>query len=174
MTADALTQILDTGHRILDFIRQRNDVYDDGGMEELMLDVYELGRAISASPELRSNAAVQQFLEETTSVLMSKGYVALSFYPPSVTLRFEDNWEGDEWEQLCIARSGIEFFIELFRETALSEEAASMDTREMDAFIRARGDEGHLSDDEIPPEIPLAHWWWWYPEAPRSRPQRGR
>jgi len=169
MTAAFLSQLLEPARPQLDALQQGDDGYTRGTVDGLMSVVYGLGKALSASPELRADAALQRFLDETASVLKAR-QVNLTHYPWTVVREFKGNWESNEWDQLCVARSGLQFFIDLFRDTALSEEVAAIDPGDMDEFIRELGtDEGYSTDDEIPLEIPASHWWWWYPEAPRHR-----
>jgi hypothetical protein len=169
MTSDSLIKTLEVGRRVLGVLRQGDDRDVTSAIENLMYSAYDLGKAISASPELLSNVELQRFLDEAVSVLKDR-YMDLSFYPWTVVHRLEGSWEGDEWVQLCIARSGLQFFIDLFRETSISEVVTAVDASDIDEFIRNRGkDEGYVPNGEIPPEIPLSHWWWWYPEAPPPR-----
>lgn len=168
MTAAALKQMLEEARQKLDVLRRGGDGYENGAVAELMADTYQVGKVLAASPKLRSEGDLQRFLDETVSVL-EKQRVDLTFFPLNVSHQFEGIWEANEWEQLCVIRSGLQFFVELFQETALAEHVASLDTSALDGLIRERGSEGYLSDDQIPPEIPLSHWWWWYPEPPRRR-----
>lgn len=168
MRTEALTQILEGASRTLNVLRQGGDGYENGAVAELMADTYLVGTVLAASPKLRSEIDLQRFLDETVSVIEKQG-VDLTFFPLDVLHQFEGIWEANEWERLCVVRSGLQFFIELFQETALAEHVASIDTSAIDGLIRERGSEGYLSDDQIPPEIPLSHWWWWYPEPPRRR-----
>lgn len=168
MTSNTLQALLATTRKDLNALRQSSDVYESGAMEELMYDAYRLAIELSSSPESRSEVALRQLLAEVAAVIEERN-VDLSYYPWTVVRQFRTSWEANEWEQLCIARSGIEFFMELFREGVLAERAAGIDTSELDEFIRESGGEGHLPDEAIPLEIPLSHWWWWYPEKPRPR-----
>jgi hypothetical protein len=169
MNSSTLLDLIATTRQDLDTLRQSSDVYESGAMAELMYDVYRLGIELSASPKSGSDVALRQLLAEVASVLTERN-VDLAYYPQTVVRQFRTSWEANEWEQLCIARSGIEFFMALFLESVLAEKVAAISTSAIDKFIRESGDEGYLSDDEIPLEIPLSHWWWWYPEKPQPRP----
>ncbi|HLK99974.1 MAG TPA: hypothetical protein VK539_05280 [Myxococcaceae bacterium] len=169
MTSTTLQELIATTRKDLNDLRRSSDVYESGAMEELMYDAYRLAIQLSASPEARADVTLRQLLAEASSVIEERN-VDLSYYPWTVVRQFRTSWEANEWEQLCIARSGIEFFMELFRESVLAERVAGIDTSEIDEFIRESGGEGHLPDEAIPPEIPLSHWWWWYPDKPRPRP----
>jgi hypothetical protein len=169
MTSDLLSQLLRSARRHLDALLQGDNGYKHGSVNGLMTVAYRLGQALSADPGFCTDAAVRQFMDETASVLKAR-QVDLTYYPATLMLEFRGNWETNEWEQLCAARSGIQFFIDLFRDTALSDEVGSIDVGDIDEFIRERGtDEGYSADEEIPSEIPASHWWWWFPQPPRRR-----
>lgn len=169
MMSESLTPIMENARWHLDALSRGEDGYENGAIEGLMSVAYQLGKVVSASPELLSERAVQRFLGETAAVINEQN-VDLSFYQLPVLHRFEGIWESNEWEQLCVTRSGIQFFVDLFRETALADDVAAINASDIDELIRKRGnDEGYLPDEKIPPEIPLSHWWWWYPKPPRRR-----
>lgn len=151
MTADQLSHVVTRARGAL--AEQRWDDFFD--------DVYELGKLLVVEPRLTATPELTQFVEDSVPALREH-HVDLMFFPGSVVRRFHGIWEGPEWEQLCVARSGLQFFVDLFS-GALADNLADFDTGYVDELIRERGHEGHLADDEIPRGIPRSHWWWWYP-----------
>jgi hypothetical protein len=68
--------------------------------------------------------------------------------------------------RLCIARSELQFFIDLFRDSEIGEDVAAIDTSEIDELIRMKEDEAYVPPGKLPPELPASHWWWWFPQDP--------
>lgn len=133
--------------------RQWSDFFDD---------IYHLGLALGIEPRLGVDPELARFIEDTVPVLREH-HVDLMFFPGEVVRRFQGIWEYNEWERLCAARSGLQFFVDLFGKTALAENLSDFDTGYVDDLIREMGREGHLTDDEIPHGVPRSHWWWWHP-----------
>lgn len=170
MTSETLTRALEHARRDLATLASSEQDSEDAtdALAELLDDLYDVGKALGASAGLRTSPELQRFLEEAIPVLKAR-QGDLLLRPWKIRYRFQGIWEDDEWIQLLVARSGLQFFIELFRETALAENVAELDTSDVDEFIRERGNEGNLTDEQIPPELPASHWWWWYPKEPRPR-----
>jgi hypothetical protein len=116
--------------------------------DDLFDDVYDLGKLLVVEPRLGAAPELTQFVEDSVPALREH-HVDLMFFPGSVVRRFRGIWEDREWEQLCVARSGLQFFVDLFR-SALADNLSDFDIGYVDELIRERGHEGHLADGEIP------------------------
>lgn len=133
-------------------------------VENFMLAIYHLGTAIEQDPSLRDTPELAAFVQELQPALR-RSIVDLVSYPQAVISQFQRVWEGGEWEQLSRLRSAIQFFVELMRDTPISEELSELDTEldDLDEHVRKWGKrEGGL--DTTDPGIPRSHWWWRYPE----------
>jgi hypothetical protein len=160
-------ELVEQAHRDLDLLARAVSGSPGAAdaLEAVLDDSYGLGKAVTAAPALYDSLELRRFLHDAVPVI-KEHHVDLMFHPMRLVHRFEDEWQGDEWEQLCVSRSALQFFADLFRDTPLADNLAGLESAFVDDFIRSKGHEGHLSDSEIPVEIPAAHWWWWYPEAP--------
>ena len=68
---------------------------------------------------------------------------------------------------MICARSALQFFLDLYRDSALAPFVEEIETDYLDENVRAWGErEGFLSEPEIEPHIPRSHWWWWAPGSP--------
>jgi hypothetical protein len=137
-------------------------------VEEFLLDMYHLGLEIDDTPALLNSPELNVFLNETAPDL-SQVSDALLLYPYSLLSKFQCVWIYDEWKQLCLLRSALQFFLDFYRETILAPVIQAINITELDSMIREWGElEGYLAPSEIDPRIPQSHWWWWAPEPPSS------
>lgn len=132
----------------------------------LLNDVYRIGLALERDPSHCTSPELRQFVDDSASALYDQS-TALLFHPSNIVRRFQETWYTDEWVQLCKVRSGLQYLIELYRDTQLIDFLRSLEVDYVDDFIRSQGHEGYLDDDKIPRSIPRSHWWWWYPDPPR-------
>jgi hypothetical protein len=135
-------------------------------IDDFLRSIFQIGLVIGGDPERSGSSELRFFLDETAPDLIEE-HVALLFYPGRLLLEFQHTWESDEWEQLCRRRSGLQFFLDLYRDTALGPFVEEIETDDLDDEMREWGKrEGFLSPAEIDPRIPRSHWWWWAPGSP--------
>lgn len=83
-----------------------------------------------------------------------------------------DTFYGNEWRtKVCSQRSEFEAFNEIYKQTPYKKHIELYETddlEDIDEKIKQVGDiEGGLSQELIPNDMPLSHWWWWYPNEPQ-------
>jgi hypothetical protein len=84
---------------------------------------------------------------------------------------FAIGFQADEWVQVSMHRSAVEFLTEFSQGTGFEIGANTLDTLTLDNLIMEVGErEGYLSEEKIPAGIPPSHWWWWYPNSPPDEP----
>jgi hypothetical protein len=126
--------------------------------------IYELCVACGAT-DLQQSAQLRTFVEATIADVTAV-FVLLSAYPGELLLEFQYTWELDEWQQLCRRRSGLQFFLDLYRDTSIAPLISNIEaeTADLDQQMHEWGPhEGFLTAAQIDPRIPRSHWWWWEP-----------
>ncbi len=132
--------------------------------EALMRRLFDLGR--SAPAAWRGSPACVR-LAVAAEAALDAIYVDLQLVLAGISGMLWGGWSEGDWEKLCVRRSGLAFFEELFREALESHEYGPFDTLELDERIRGRADdEGYLDFAAVPGGVPSAHWWWWAPREP--------
>lgn len=161
----SLDPLIAEARQDLDTLRAAGDD-PDPALAYLLDDLYRIGLAIEREPSHRVSPDLRRFIDDSAAVFYDRS-TALLFQPNLIVQRFRDTWIDDEWRQLCAARSGLQFLIDLYPNTLIDDFLPLLEADYVDDFIRRQGHEGHLYDNEIPRSIPQSHWWWWYPEPPR-------
>jgi hypothetical protein len=131
--------------------------------EALVDNVYSLGIAIERGAVAREELLG---LAAAAEPVLPRVSVDLQGVVDDIELRFMLSFEPGDWESLLQLRSGLEFLLEVFPARA---EWVMTHVRPdaHDELIRRRShDFGYLRPSEIPPGIPLSHWWWWAPIEP--------
>jgi hypothetical protein len=164
---DLLAPILDEARARLRALRDRPEGAPTAPLvADALRLIYRLGVALGDHPALHDAPALRGFLDDTAAALAAE-HVALVFYPGALVDEFEHAWEHDEWRQLVERRSGLQFFLDLYRDTALAPYVAELELADLDRRVRDWGThDGFLPASQIEPGIPRSHWWWWLPEAP--------
>jgi hypothetical protein len=131
-----------------------------------MFTLNDVGLMLALCPELRSSPDLRRFLDESADAL-EQVFVKLHAFPLEATGDYEALWEANEWREVCRLRSGVQFFIDLYRDTGFAPFLEGIDTTFFDDWVREWGGrQGYALDDERPRGTPSSHWWWWYPRAP--------
>jgi hypothetical protein len=166
MMSASLTSILDQARARLRALRSHAKGTPTAPLvEDFLHDMYQIGLAVGDDAALLNAPELRAFLDETAPELMEE-HVALLFYPGNLVLEFQHTWEYDEWEKLCRRRSALQFFLELYADTALAPFVQEIETDYLDEELRDWGSsEGFLPPSEIDPRIPRSHWWWWAPNT---------
>jgi hypothetical protein len=80
----------------------------------------------------------------------------------AVRLFMQQEFVGDDWVTLCLRRSHIEAFNDLYRPHMPA--AALIDTSELDDNIRNKARMEALPiPEQTPSDLPDSHWWWQLP-----------
>lgn len=125
-----------------------------------------VGRALTAHPELRAEADVALFLQESGSHLAHL-HTAVDHYRAMAAHESYGAWEDGEWERLLERRSSLQLAGDLYRGTPYDGYADILELDDLDDLIRDRGrSEGFPPSHAVPPDIPTSHWWWWWPGSP--------
>jgi hypothetical protein len=118
-------------------------------------DIYEIGRELTLHPEIAPQ--VRAFVERTAAIV--RHCTALVFWFHRVADAAEaHSSETLEYAGALYLRSSLEFFRDLYRDTAADALVAQVETEETDESLREWGAEQYLVD--IPAGIPASHVWW--------------
>jgi hypothetical protein len=130
-----------------------------------MMGIVDLGLRLEAEPSLRPQ--VRRFLEETAAHF--DWHIGLiRRFASDIESRSWTDWSDDPtlWRDLCIRRSAVAFFSELYADTSLAPMLPSLEESRLDEILRDHADDAYVPRDKIPPHMPTRHWWWWLPDAP--------
>jgi hypothetical protein len=132
-----------------------------------MADVHRLGLRVHREPGLLASPEVRGPLR--ASVLPLKTQIhELRIWVNYLEDSFIGTWESN-WTRVCEARSSLQFFFDVYRETGLADEFFALSPEELDYHMRIVAPyEGGLPASSIPPGMPASHWWWWAPDPPPS------
>lgn len=115
-----------------------------------------------------------RFREESAQAMLAFPQ-RLGFVVNEALILAEDS-SDNEWPDLCLSRSVIQFLIDDYAGTPIPALIDRNDLAELDEAMRKVGDrQGPLDAELIPRGIPAAHWWWRYPqdEAAAAEPDAG-
>lgn len=129
--------------------------------------ILTVGRALTEDPELRDEADVALFLQESGSQLTFL-HTAVDDYRVTAAHESYGTWEdGGEWERLLERRSSLQFARDLYRGTPYDGYADLLELDELDDVVRDRGrSDGFPPSRPVPTGTPTSHWWWWWPGSP--------
>jgi hypothetical protein len=70
----------------------------------------------------------------------------------------------DDWYELCMQRSAIQFLIEEYAGTPVAAMIEPADVADLDVELRRVGKEyGPVPERFVPKGVPESHWWWFFP-----------
>ncbi len=152
---DSLEQIIARAEQTLGTLTSRDerDLYSE--VLQFGIDIGEIGRALVLNPELRP--VVAAFVARTEDKVADGARLALWLHRIS---RAADSRSSEtfEYTSALAMRSDLEFFCDLYRDTAARSRVEEIDTSDIDEDLKQWGAVQYLS--EIPSGIPAAHVWW--------------
>jgi hypothetical protein len=129
--------------------------------------------ALKADLSIEVEPQFQNYLRESADLLTWITF-DIGIFISEINQALRELFYSDEWFGICRNRSAVEALRELYQNTNLGEHLSvepnlsDLDTRDLDGEIRLKGEEGFLSQEQIPAGIPSSHWWWWLPYVPPS------
>ena len=169
MTTDSVISCLNKVDDALDNIdTTASPLKNFDALSLVMKAVFELGLARQVNPSAFQSDQVRQRLSAQGARFFSFLHL-VDYYVSRLERQFWGVWEG-RWIDVCFARSGLEFLLDLYQETAFSEtddteNGATFDKTEfedLDAGIQQLQSEyGGVPAQQIPAGIPVSHWWWY-------------
>jgi hypothetical protein len=118
-------------------------------------DIYEIGRELTLHPE--SAAQVRAFVERTAPLVrLCTGLI--SWFHRVYRAAEEHGSETAEYSGALVLRSSLEFFRDLYRDSAAADRIAGLETEETDESLREWAADQWLED--MPAGIPTSHVWW--------------
>lgn len=118
-------------------------------------DIGVIGRELAQHPELAET--VRAFVERTAPFVRME--TTLSIWINRVCDAAErQSSETEVYTGALAMRSDLEFFRELYRDSAAGDQVVGIETDETDAELKAWGREMYL--EEVPAGIPASHVWW--------------
>jgi hypothetical protein len=116
----------------------------------------EIGRTVTQHPELASK--VRAFVERTAPIVEQD--LRLGRWTGWVYDAAESRSSDiDDYRVALGARSDLEFFRDLYRDSVARDYVAGIETDETDQDLREWG--AHHRIDKVPPGIPASHVWWY-------------
>jgi hypothetical protein len=118
-------------------------------------EIGEVGRVLTQHPEVASK--VRAFVERTAPVVgrdLRLGRWFGSVYDAAES-RSSDT---EDYVHALALRSALEFFIDLYRDSAAHDRVAGLDIGDTDDQLKEWGAQQYL--EEIPPGFPASHVWW--------------
>jgi hypothetical protein len=163
--------VTDAAEHLLELLRRLDAASDPGERErlgdEVMLAVYHFGRALETGEETDASA---RELAAASAPLVHRVTGPLGLFARRIPERFSYGWQPEEWEDVCRARSALEFLLELYGPGETADWLRSqIEPDADDDLLRTRcPEEGLVPPAEVPPGIPRSHWWWWCPALPED------
>jgi hypothetical protein len=117
--------------------------------------VGKIGRALTQHPELAPK--VRAFVECTAPLIARNLPLGLwiGWVYDAAESRSSDT---DDYRDALAARSDLEFFLDLYRDSVARNYLAGIETESTDEDLKEWGAHHHI--DEVPPGIPPSHVWW--------------
>lgn len=119
------------------------------------LDIGEIGRELTLHPELAPK--VRAFIDRTAPIVQQDLKLARWIHRVHDAAESRSS-ETYEYTGALRMRSALEFFRDLYRDSAARERVAEIETDETDENLKEWGAEQYL--EEIPPGYPDSHVWW--------------
>lgn len=116
----------------------------------------KIGRAVTQHPELAPK--VRAFVERTAPLIARN--LPLGLWIGWVYDAAESHSsDPDDYLQALSARSDLEFFLDLYRDSVACNYLEGIETESTDEDLKAWG--VHHQVDDVPPGIPPSHVWWY-------------
>lgn len=123
----------------------------------------KIGRAVTQHPELAPR--LHAFVERTAPLIAR--HLPLSLWIGSVYDAAESHSsDPDDYLRALSARSDLEFFRDLYRDSVAGHYLEGIETESTDEDLREWGAHPHV--EEVPPGIPPSHVWWYQTTSARS------
>lgn len=122
-------------------------------IENFMSSTYEIGIEKEKANE---NREFSEYITKTQA-LVSEMEHRIHFYIKNIDRMMNHTFYANEWREICMKRSAVEFLKEFYINAHLDREYIQyLDDRILETGER----EGKLPKSDIPDTIPDAHWWW--------------
>ena len=116
----------------------------------------KIGRAVTQHPDLAPR--VRAFVERTAPLIAR--HLPLGLWIGSVYDAAESgSSDPDDYVQALSARSDLQFFLDLYRDSVACTYLDGIETESTDEDLKAWG--VHHQVDDVPPGIPPSHVWWY-------------
>jgi hypothetical protein len=118
--------------------------------------VGKIGRAVTQHPELAPRVCA--FVERTAPLIAQ--HLPLGLWIGAVYDAAESgSSDPDDYLQALNARSDLEFFLDLYRDSVACNYLEGIETESTDDDLKAWGADHQV--DHVPPGIPPSHVWWY-------------
>lgn len=133
-------------------------------LRTLLRAVLDLGTTLGGDDEAREDRRVGSRLRAQGASLQAMRPL-LDYFTARIEARLcGTEATGVRWVELCHGRSGLEYLLELYRGTALTDGDEPLEVQEfedIDANLKQmQAQWGGVPEARIPPGIPESHWWW--------------
>ena len=165
-----LSQLLPEMHQALDAMQAPVGGHDAAG--PFLSRLFHLGARLHRSPSLLEHEEVQRLLARGQAP-HSGAALSILAYARGLEELNAQTWEErvaghafsiDHWARACTERSALEFALEFVLGLIQSVGPAIAEVlARSDAHFKAKIERGATPHPEqIPPGVPLSHWWWRY------------
>jgi hypothetical protein len=126
----------------------------DVAVRQVLEHVFSLWRADAADKDM-----VQEFLARSAPEISKRRVEFLISGAVRLQSFINQEFVGNQWETMCLRRSHIEAFNDLYAPVLAAEDL--IDTEELDEDIREKAEYEAMPVADLMPEgLPESHWWW--------------
>lgn len=120
---------------------------------------FDLDTRLRSGPSDADAAAIKDFVARTAPPVQEHAITFDSYGGEAVRVFMQQEFVGNDWVTLCMRRSHVEAFNDLYRGTVPDDDL--IDTEELDEDIHSKAElEAMPKPDLMPAGVPDSHWWW--------------